>query len=66
VLLEFIVGADGRVQADSIEVRASSGFPRLDDAARSAIRKVRFLPGTQDGSATAMRHQYRITYALDG
>jgi protein TonB len=66
VLLEFIVGADGRVQADSIEVRSSSGFPRLDDAARSAIRKVRFLPGTQDGSATAMRHQYRITYALDG
>jgi protein TonB len=66
VVLGFIVDAQGRVVPSSIEVLTSSGYMRLDDAARSAMRRVRFLPGRSDGTATAMRHSFRITYTLDG
>ncbi len=66
VVLGFVVDAEGRVVSQSIEMLAGSGYSRLDEAARKAILEVRFLPGTQDGTAMPMRHQFRITYALDG
>ncbi len=66
VLLGFIVGADGRVLADSIEVLNGSGFERLDDAARLALARIRFVAGTKDGVAVPMRHSFRITYSLSG
>lgn len=66
VVLGFMVDAQGHVVPSSIEVLTSSGYTRLDDAARNAMKRARFLPGTRDGAATAMRHSFRITYTLDG
>lgn len=44
VVLELLVGVDGRV-SDS-KVVTSSGFPRLDKAAQSALSLCKFTPGT--------------------
>lgn len=49
VSLEFLVKADGKV-ADS-KVAQTSGFPSMDEAARSALVKCRFKPATKDGKA---------------
>jgi protein TonB len=47
VVLALLVGVDGKV-ADS-KVETSSGFVRLDEAARAALRLCKFKPGTLDG-----------------
>jgi len=49
VTLEFLVRADGKV-ADS-KVSKSSGFPTMDEAARTAIAQCRFTPASKGGKA---------------
>lgn len=47
VTLKFLIGVDGKVMQADIE--KSSGFTRLDEAARNALSKCQFRPGTVDG-----------------
>src|SRR5581483_3350307 len=47
VVLQFLIGVDGRIK-DS-RIARSSGYPRLDEAARDALGSCRFTPGTVDG-----------------
>ena len=47
VVFRFLVGTDGRVQ--SAQLVRSSGFERLDNAAREAFMQCTFTPGTIDG-----------------
>src|SRR5579883_890846 len=47
VVLALLVGVDGRVTDSKVE--QSSGFPRLDEAAREALSLCKFKPGTVDG-----------------
>lgn len=47
VILQFLIGIDGRVKDSKVE--SSSGYPRLDEAARMALGSCRFRPGTTDG-----------------
>jgi protein TonB len=47
VVLRFLVGADGTVKSSQL-VR-SSGYARLDNAARTAFSRCKFRPGTVDG-----------------
>ena len=47
VQLKFLVGVDGKVIESAIE--KSSGFRRLDEAARAGLSKCQFKPGTLDG-----------------
>jgi len=49
VQLIVVVGTDGR--ALTVDVAVSSGYPLLDRAAREAVAKWRFRPGSQDGLA---------------
>ena len=49
VELSVVVGTDGR--ALTVDVAVSSGYPLLDRAAREAVAKWRFRPGSQDGLA---------------
>lgn len=49
VKLKFLVGADGRVIESKIE--RSSGYARLDEAAREALSLCSFKPATLDGRA---------------
>jgi protein TonB len=62
VQLKFLVGVDGRVIESAIE--KSSGFRRLDEAARAGLSKCQFKPGTVDGkpqqSWASMKYTWRL------
>jgi len=47
VRLQFLVDQDGKVVDSRIE--SSSGYARLDEAARDALTLCHFIPGTVDG-----------------
>jgi protein TonB len=47
VALRLLVGTDGKVIQSEIE--KSSGFKRLDEAARAGLSKCLFRPATVDG-----------------
>jgi protein TonB len=47
VTLRFLIDLDGHVLESKVET--SSGFARLDEAARTALGRCRFKPGTVDG-----------------
>jgi bla regulator protein BlaR1 len=47
VTLGFKIGEDGKVEDSN--VKKSSGFPLLDEAAREAVAKCRFKPASQGG-----------------
>ena len=62
VRLRFLIGTEGQVL--QAEVEKSSGFPRLDEAARAALAKCQFRPGTVDGKPEAswasMEYHWRL------
>jgi protein TonB len=63
VALRFLVGVDGKVIQSEIE--KSSGFPRLDQAARAGLSKCRFQPATVDGQAEQAWASMKYTWRLD-
>jgi len=64
VVLALTVGTDGRVV--DISIRSSSGFARLDNAARDAVRKWRWAPATSDGAPVMVRGVVEIPFVLQG
>lgn len=62
VQLRILVGVDGAVVR--AEVEKSSGYGRLDEAARAALSKCQFKPGTVDGkpeqSWASMKYIWRL------
>ena len=48
VALAFLVDVDGSVVESKVET--SSGFPRLDEAARTALQRCQYRPGNVDGT----------------
>jgi len=62
VQLKFLVGVDGKVIESAVE--KSSGFKRLDEAARAGLSKCQFKPGTVDGkpqqSWASMKYTWRL------
>ncbi len=63
VTLKFLIGVDGRViQA---EVEKTSGFQRLDEAARNALSKCQFKPGTVDGKPEQSWASIKYTWRLE-
>jgi len=63
VTLRFLIGTDGRVlQAD---IEKSSGFNRLDEAARNALSRCQFRPGTVDGKPEQSWASIRYTWRLE-
>jgi protein TonB len=63
VTLKFLIGADGKVlQAD---IEKTSGFTRLDDAARNALSKCQFRPGTVDGKPEQSWASIKYTWRLE-
>lgn len=63
VSLKFLIGADGRVL--QAEIEKTSGFPRLDEAARNALSKCQFRPGTTDGKAEQSWASIKYTWRLE-
>lgn len=62
-MLRFLIGVDGNVLESQIAL--SSGFARLDEAARGALSKCQFKPGTVDGKAEASWASLKYTWRLD-
>lgn len=58
VTLQFLVSADGKSKQS--EVVKSSGYPNLDEAARTGIEKCSFKPGTHSGKPveSSMKMKY--------
>jgi protein TonB len=62
VLLRVLVDADGTVQ--TVEIEKSSGFQRLDRAARDAVRKWSFHAATRNGLTHSAWALVPITFNL--
>lgn len=62
VSLRFLVGADGKVV--QAEVEKSSGYKRLDEAARAGLSRCAFKPATVDGKPeqgwATMKYTWRL------
>jgi len=62
VVLRMLIGTDGLPQ--KVEVKQSSGFERLDQAAIKTVARWRFVPGTKNGVPEAMWHLQPINFVL--
>ncbi len=62
VLLRVFVGPDGH--AALVEVRESSGYERLDKAARDTVRNWRFVPARQGSQGVAAWVQVPISFSI--
>ncbi len=63
VQLRFLIGVDGRVVESKVE--SSSGHERLDTAAREALGRCQFRPGTVDGKPEQSWASIRYTWQLN-
>ena len=57
------VAADGRVSR--VEILESSGYDRLDEAARKALLQWRFRPRTEDGVAVPDEIDHPVSFRLE-
>lgn len=64
VVLRVLVRADG--QADRVELRASSGSPRLDESALETVRRWKFVPARQGEQPVAAWVLVPISFTLQG
>lgn len=64
VLCRLHIDVQGRVER--VEVVESSGFERLDEAARSGLLAWTFEPRREDGIPVAETRLHRVTFRLDG
>ena len=63
VTLKFLVGADGKVKESGVD--KSSGYKRLDEAARQGLAKCQFKPGTENGQPVESWASMRYTWRLE-
>ncbi|AXK40828.1 energy transducer TonB [Crenobacter cavernae] len=62
VLLRVHVSVDGR--AESADVERSSGFPRLDRAALTAVRGWRFVPARRGDEPIAFTYTVPLDFSI--
>ncbi len=63
VTLKFLVGSDGKVKESAVE--KSSGFKRLDEAARQGLARCQFKPGTENGQPVEGWANMKYTWKLE-
>ncbi|MBN9424605.1 MAG: energy transducer TonB, partial [Candidatus Accumulibacter sp.] len=63
VVLRVRVSAQGLPLA--VEIRQASGYARLDEAARAAVERWRFVPAQQGGEAVEATVLVPLAFALD-
>jgi protein TonB len=64
VILRVLVGPGGR--AGDVEVRASSGHARLDEAARETVKQWKFVPAKRGSEPVAAWVLIPISFRLEG
>ena len=63
VVVRVLIATDGTAQR--AEIRTSSGFERLDQAALATVQKWRYVPGRRDGVPEAMWFNVPIQFVLE-
>jgi len=63
VVVRVLIGVDGTAQ--QAEIRNSSGYDRLDQAALTTVRSWRYVPGKRNGVAEAMLFDVPINFVLE-
>jgi periplasmic protein TonB len=63
VVVHVLIGTDGTAQ--KAEIRQSSGFERLDNAALTTAQKWRYVPGKRAGVPEAMWFNVPINFVLE-
>lgn len=63
VVVRVLIGVDGLAQ--KAEIRQSSGFERLDEAALNTVKNWRYVPGKRAGVVEAMWFSVPINYVLE-
>jgi protein TonB len=63
VVVRVLIGVDGGAQ--KAEIRTSSGFERLDQAALATAQRWRYVPGKRGGVAEAMWFNVPINFVLE-
>ncbi|MDP3701489.1 MAG: TonB family protein [Hylemonella sp.] len=63
VVVRVLIGVDGTAQ--QAEIRSSSGYERLDQAALATVRSWRYVPGKRNGVAEAMWFNVPINFVLE-
>ena len=63
VVVRVLIGADGLPQ--KADIRTSSGFERLDQAALATVMKWRYVPGKRAGAPEAMWFNVPINFVLE-
>jgi periplasmic protein TonB len=64
VVLRVLVSPAGR--ADEVEIRTSSGYPRLDESARDTVRRWRFVPAKRGDEPVSAWVLIPISFRLEG
>jgi protein TonB len=63
VIVRVFISTQGA--PEKAEVRASSGFARLDQAALEAVQRWRFVPGRRNGTPEAMWFNIPVRFILE-
>lgn len=63
VIVRVFISTQGT--PDKAEVRTSSGFTRLDQAALEAVQRWRFVPGRRNGTPEAMWFNIPVLFVLE-
>jgi protein TonB len=63
VILRVLVSPHGA--ADDVQVRTSSGYPRLDDSARQTVRRWKFVPAKRGDEPVSAWVLIPISFRLD-
>jgi protein TonB len=62
-VLRVFINTEGR--AEKAEIRTSSGYSRLDEAALATVQRWRYVPGKRAGVPEAMWFNVPIRFVLD-
>jgi protein TonB len=63
VVLRVLIGLQGTTE--KAEIRTSSGFVRLDQAALETVQRWRYVPGKRNGSPEAMWFNVPVRFILE-
>ncbi len=61
VQVQFVVGTDGKVETESVEVLAATA-PALAKAGKQVVQEIDFVPATKDGAPVRCNVVLPITY----
>jgi protein TonB len=63
VVVRVLINTEGR--AEQAEIRTSSGYNRLDEAALETVKRWRYVPGQRAGIPETMWFNVPIRFRLD-